>query len=437
MIDMPDDEREIAVDYLARVEGEGAMYLRFDGDQVADLQFKIFEPPRFFEALLRGRRFGEAPDITARICGICPVAYQTSSVNAMEAAAGVDIGFDLWQLRRLLYCGEWIESHALHVFMLHAPDFLGYPDAIALAADQPDVVNDALRLKKAGNMLVSLIGGREIHPVNVKVGGFYRTPTVEELGTLLPELRWALEFADRAVDLVAGFDFPDFDRDYEYVAMQHPDEYAIDRGRIVSNRGIDIAVEQWPDVFMEEHVAWSNALHARIKERGSYHVGPMARYSLNGDQLRPRARAAAQRTGLGRTIGNPFKSIIVRCVEIVHAVEEALAVIETYRRPDAPSVPVDPSGRVGHGASEAPRGLLYHRYEVDEKGLITDAHIVPPTSQNQLSIEDDLRHYATGRVGLDDEVLQWQLEQAIRNYDPCISCATHFLDLTVERRPVP
>ena len=426
-------EREIAVDYLARVEGEGAMYLRFENDQVADLKFKIFEPPRFFEAFLRGRRFEEAPDITARICGICPVAYQTSAVNALEAAAGADIGDDLRRIRRLLYCGEWIESHTLHVYMLHAPDFLGYPDAIAMATDYPDVVRDGLRLKKIGNRLVEFFGGREIHPINVKVGGFYRVPTRAEAQSLVDDLEWAVDAAVRTVDLVAGFDFPDFERDYEFVALRHPAEYAIDRGRIVSSKGIDIEVAEWREFFVEEHVEWSNALHARRIGGGAYHVGPLARYSLNSAQLRPQARAAAQRAGLGEVCRNPFRSIVVRAVEIAHACEEALATIADYETPATPSVPVRVASAVGHGASEAPRGLLYHRYEVDAAGLISDAHIVPPTSQNQLSIEEDLREYATPRASLDDERLKWELEQAIRNYDPCISCATHFLDLTVER----
>ena len=431
---MPKREREIAVDYLARVEGEGAMYLRFDGDEVADLQFKIFEPPRFFEAFLRGRRFEEAPDITARICGICPVAYQTSAVNAMEAAGGVTLPAELWPIRRLLYCGEWIESHVLHVFMLHAPDFLGYADAIEMAADLPDVVADGLRLKKIGNQLVSLFGGREIHPINVKVGGFYRVPSKAEVAPLVDELAWGVEAAERAVDWVARLPFPEFDRSYEFVAMRHPDEYAIDRGRIVSNHGIDISVDEWPDVFEEQHVEWSNALHARVKERDDYFVGPMARFSLNRDQLHPRALAAAGRAGLGDEVRNPFKSIVVRCVEVLHAYEEALSILDGYAPSSQPSIAVDPSGATGHGASEAPRGLLYHRYDVDGDGLISDAHIVPPTSQNQLSIENDLRIFAGGHAHLDDEPLQWQLEQAIRNYDPCISCATHFLDLTVDRR---
>jgi sulfhydrogenase subunit alpha len=427
-------EREIDVEYLARVEGEGAMYLKLKDDEVVDLRFKIFEPPRFFEAFLEGRRFSEAPDITARICGICPVAYQTSACNAMENAAGVDVSQDLQRLRRLLYCGEWIESHGLHLFFLHAPDFLGYESGIAMAAEFPERVETGLRLKKLGNTIMTVLGGREIHPVNVKVGGFYRVPERNELVALRDEVEWGLEAAVDTVRWVAGFPFPEFERDYEFVALHHPDEYAIHQGRVVSNRGLDISPEQWPDVFVEEHVPWSNALHARIKGRGSYHVGPMARYSLNHDQLTPRARDEAERAGLAETCVNPFQSIVVRAVEIVFACEEALAIIDGYQRPDQPSIDVQPRSVVGHGVSEAPRGLLYHRYELDADGLISKAQIVPPTSQNQLSIEDDLRSYVPGRTHLTDEELQWQLEQAIRNYDPCISCATHFLDLSVVRQ---
>jgi coenzyme F420-reducing hydrogenase alpha subunit len=430
---MQGDRREIAVDYLARVEGEGAMYLKLDGSTVEELQFNIFEPPRFYEAFLRDRRFSEAPDITARICGICPVAYQISSVNAMEHAAGVTVGDEIRSLRRLLYCGEWIESHTLHVYMLHAPDFLGYPSAIEMAGDMPDVVTNALRLKKLGNTIMTVVGGREIHPINVKVGGFYRAPSKQELKPLVTELEWAMETAERTVALVAGFDFPDFDRDYEFVALHHPDEYAVAGGRIVSNRGLDIEVAEWGDHFVESHVEWSNALHSRLRERGSYFLGPMARFALNAEQLTPRAAKAAHAAGLEPGETNPFKSIIVRAVETLFACEEALRIIEAYKPPNPPFVRVELRSAEGHGASEAPRGLLYHRYEINDDGMITDAQIVPPTSQNQGSIEDDLRHFVPTRAHMDDEELTWQLEQAIRNYDPCISCATHFLDLTVDR----
>ncbi|HEU4319592.1 MAG TPA: Ni/Fe hydrogenase subunit alpha [Acidimicrobiia bacterium] len=426
-------EREIDVAYLARVEGEGAMYLKLVDDQVADLKFKIFEPPRFFEALLQGRRFSEAPDITARICGICPIAYQTSSCNAMEDAAGVSLPDALHDLRRLIYCGEWIESHGLHIYFLHAPDFLGYVSGIAMAAEFPERVAAGLRLKKVGNDLMALLGGREIHPINYRVGGFYRVPKRSELEALEQDLRWGLEAARDTVRWVSGFPFPQFERDYEFVALHTPDEYAIHRGRIVSNRGLDISPREWPDVFEEEHVEWSNALHARVKGRGAYHVGPLARYSLNYEQLTPLAREEAERAGLGATCRNPFQSIVVRAVELVVAFEEALRIIDGYERPSQPAVPVEPRNATGHGVSEAPRGLLYHRYEIDGAGHIQSAQIVPPTSQNQLSIEEDLKRYVEGRAQLPDDELQSQLEQAIRNYDPCISCATHFLDLEVDR----
>jgi len=425
--------REISVDYLARVEGEGAMYLKLDGDEIIDLEFSIFEPPRFYEAFLRGRRHAEAPDITSRICGICPIAYQMSSINAMEFAAGTHVHPQIRALRRMLYAGEWIESHALHVYMLHAPDFLGYESAIEMAPDLPDVVTSALRLKKLGNSVMTLLGGREIHPINMRVGGFYRTPTRNELDSLIAELEWALATSEATVRLVSGFDFPDFEMPYEFVALRHPDEYAITDGRIVSTEGLDIEVAEWPDHFEETHVERSNALHCRLRERGTYHVGPMARFTLNHDRLTPMARAIADEVGLDRGERNPFKSIIVRSVELVLACEEILRLIGEYERPPEPWIPVEPRSAVGHGASEAPRGTLYHRYEIDDEGLIADARIVPPTSQNQRSIEEDLRQFVTPRTQMQDDKLKWQLEQAIRNYDPCISCATHFLDLTIDR----
>ena len=319
--------REINVDYLARVEGEGAMYLKLDGDEIIDLQFAIFEPPRFYEAFLRGRKPSEAPDITSRICGICPIAYQMSSINAMEFAADITVHPQIRALRRMLYFGEWIESHSLHVYMLHAPDFLGYESAIELAADMPEVVTNALRLKKLGNTVMTLLGGREIHPINMRVGGFYRTPTQRELDTLVEEVEWALGMSEETVRLVSGFEFSEFEMPYEFVALHHPNEYAITDGRIISSGGLDIDVSEWPEYFEEIHVERSNALHCRLRSGGTYHVGPMARFTLNHEQLTPRARAVADEVGLAKGERNPFKSIIVRSVEIVLACEEILKLI--------------------------------------------------------------------------------------------------------------
>lgn len=426
--------RSIKVDYLARVEGEGALHVKIRGHQVTDVKFKIFEPPRFFEALLRGRNFTEAPDITARICGICPVAYQMSSVHAMEEACGVPITGQLRALRRLLYCGEWIESHALHVYMLHAPDFLGYADAIQIAKDHPEVVNKALQLKKVGNDLVTLIGGREVHPINVRVGGFYKVPRKQDLAAIAERLKWARDVAIEAVRWTATLPFPDFEQDYEFVALSHPDEYPFNEGRLISNRGLNIAVREYEQHFVEEHVKHSNALHSVHKERGAYHVGPIARYNLNYEKLSTAAKQAATDVALGAVVHNPFKSIIVRCVEMVYACDEALRIINQYEMPDRPYEIVEPREGTGCACTEAPRGFLYHRYRIDNNGVILDAKIVPPTSQNQKTIENDLRRYVERNVQLNQEQLTWRCEQAVRNYDPCISCATHFLKLYLDRK---
>jgi coenzyme F420-reducing hydrogenase alpha subunit len=430
---MTSEVRQIDVDYIARVEGEGEMHVKVVDGVIEDVQFGIFEPPRFYEAFMEGRPFSDAPDITARICGICPVAYQMSSVHAMEYAFGTSVTGQLRSLRRLLYCGEWIESHVLHMFLLHAPDFLGYESAVHMAADHKDVVELGLRLKKAGNAIVTVVGGREIHPINVKVGGFYRVPTKKELESLVPELEWARDAAMDTIRLVSGFTFPKVEQDFEFVSLSHPLEYPFNEGRIVSNKGLDIAVSEWNDFFLEEHVERSNALHSRIRERGAYHVGPLARYALNFEKLTPAARDIALEVGLGPVELNPFKSIIVRGVETLYAVEEALRIIDQYEEPTKPAVEPSIHAGVGHGASEAPRGMLYHRYEVDGNGRILKAQIVPPTAQNQLTIEDDLRVVLEDSLDLPDDELTWVLEQSIRNYDPCISCATHFLNLKVER----
>jgi sulfhydrogenase subunit alpha len=430
---MSGQTRTIRVGTLARVEGEGALYIRLKGDVVTDVQLRIFEPPRFFEAFLKGRRYTEVADIVARICGICPVAYQMSALHAIERALGVAIDPSVRLLRRLFYCGEWIESHTLHVYMLHAPDFLGYADAIQMARDHRPLVERALRLKKIGNGIMALLGGREIHPVSAAVGGFYKTPAKSRLRELEEDLRWALDASLATVKLVAGFEFPDFEQDYEFVALSHPDEYPLNEGRLVSNRGLDIDAAEYEDHFVELQVKHSNALHSVIRGRNSYLVGPLARFNLNFPKLPTVARQAAEAERLAPPVTNPFRSIIVRAVELVFACVEALRIVREYEPPSAPRTEATPRSAVGHAITEAPRGILYHRYELDGDGFVLAAKIVPPTSQNQKRIEDDLRVYAA-RVAaspLDEATLR--CEQAVRSYDPCISCATHFLRLNIER----
>jgi coenzyme F420-reducing hydrogenase alpha subunit len=425
--------RTIKVAALSRVEGEGGLFIRMKGNVIDEVQLHIFEPPRLFEALLRGRSLEEVPDITARICGICPVAYQMSSVHALEAALDVTISPEIRRLRRLLYCGEWIESHALHVHLLNAPDFLGYDSGIALAQDHPQEVNRGLRLKKHGNQLLEVLGGRAIHPINVAVGGFYRAPRREELTALIPDFEWGLAAAVDTTRWVAGLDFPDFDRDCELVAVTHPDEYAMNEGQLSSSTGESWPVADYENVFAEEHVAHSTALQAvRQPGRTSYLTGPLARVNLSRDRLSPTALRIADELKLG-PFRNPFQAILARGLELIHAFEEALSILREYVPPRPSRMPLQWRAGTGCAATEAPRGLLYHRYDVDGDGKVTFATIIPPTSQNQRQIENDLRQYLPDLLSGDDAHVAAGCERLVRTYDPCISCSTHFLKVTLER----
>lgn len=442
--------RTLRVEQLARVEGEGALHVEVTDGSVTDVRLAIFEPPRFFEGFLVGRSYTEPPDITARICGICPVAYQMSACLAVEDACGVRVDGTLEDLRRLLYCGEWIESHTLHISMLHAPDFLGVPSAIELAEIDRPIVERALRLKKAGNRVLEVIGGRAIHPVNVKVGGFHRLARRDELTPLANVLEEALADAVAVTEWVAGFEFPDVEMDYRFMVADDPGQYPVmGRGFVIEGGpgGSDVSYGpgEFLDQVVETHVEHSTALHAHLRSGDGYLVGPLARFAMAADRLHPIAAEAAGRAGLNGPVRNPFRSIVVRAVEVVHAVATSLELIESLisAGPSGPpAVAVDPPSErsvVGSGITEAPRGLLYHRYRIEAGGDIAEATIIPPTSQNQPTIEHDLWHVAedmiaNGGDALTDEDLQHRCEVAIRNHDPCISCATHFLDLTVDRR---
>ncbi|MEM3183913.1 MAG: Ni/Fe hydrogenase subunit alpha [Nitrososphaerota archaeon] len=424
--------KTVKVDYLARVEGEGALYIKVKGNEVLDVRFKIFEAPRFFEAFLRGRKYYEVPDITARICGICPIAYQMSSVHAFEDVFGAKVDGPLRELRRFIYCGEWIESHALHAFLLHAPDFLGYDDAIRMAKDHPDIVKKALIVKKIGNDIMARLGGREIHPVSVCVGGFYKVPTKRQMEALREDLKKGMDLSVELLRWVADLKFPDFEQDYEFVSLRHPDEYPFNEGRIVSNKGLDIQIREYEDNFVEEHIPYTNALHSYIKGRGSYMVGPLARINLNYDKLWDLTKDTLKSVGFKVPCRNPFKSIIARCAEMLYSFEEALRIINEYKEPNGPRIDYEIKAGRGFGCTEAPRGSLYHRYDVAADGTVLSAKIVPPTAQNQKRMEDDLRAMAPSVMKLPYEKAVWRFEQAVRNYDPCISCATHFLKLEVE-----
>ncbi len=430
----PPFERAFRVEGITRVEGEGSLHLVVRDGAVTEARLKIFEAPRYFEQLVVGRYPDQVLDIVARICGICPEAYQMSAAGAFESIFGVEVDPQVRALRRLLYAGEYIESHALHVYLLHAPDFLGYASAIDLAKDHRAVVEQGLALKKVGNDLMRTVGGRAIHPVNVRVGGLYHVPSRDDLLAMRPRLATALEQSKATLEFVAQFQAPPFEREVRLVSLKHPSEYPLFAGRIVSHDGsIDIGIGEWRTVFHEEHHEGSNALHARTATGETYQLGPSARVSIATDQLHPLAREALDKTGLAAQIArNPFWSIAARGVELVHYCAEAIDIIDSYQRPSRPFEPWTPRPGAAGWGSEAPRGICWHHWETDARGAVTHAQIVPPTSQNQGQIEADLRDFAPAVLDLAHEEATRRLEQLIRSYDPCISCATHFLDLTIE-----
>ncbi len=425
-------QRTITIPLLTRVEGEGGLDLAIDNGRITHLQLKIFEPPRLFEKFLEGRDYRELPDLVARICGICPVAYQMSAVHALEQLFQCDPGPWVRAMRRVFYCGEWLESHALHIHLLALPDFLGYSDAAALAKDHAEVVKRGLRLQALGNDLIKLFGARSVHPVGAMVGGFSRAPTVGEVQPLLARLQQAQTDAHDLLHWLAQLPLPQQTQTFDYVALRHDDEYPMNEGRIVSQSGLDIGNEEFEQHFQEFQQPYSTALHCHLHEQ-PYLVGPLARVNLNSDRLPAPIKQSLHTLGIAWPSHNSYHSIIARAVEIWLAILEALRLLTDYQ-PDRPHAPVTPRGGIAYGCTEAPRGILWHRYQIDDQGIIRQARIVPPTSQNQARMEQELRHELTAQgLERDDDSLRSQAEQIIRNYDPCISCATHFLDLRVRR----
>ncbi|HEY5730095.1 MAG TPA: Ni/Fe hydrogenase subunit alpha [Anaerolineales bacterium] len=426
--------KSINVPALARVEGEGGLYIGLENGKAVEIRLDIYEPPRFFEGFLKNRFLQEVPDITARICGICPVAYQMSSVYALENALGVKVTPEVRALRRLMYCGEYIESHALHIYMLQAPDLLGKESALELAAVAPEVVKSALRLKKIGNDLLKTIGGRSVHPVNACVGGFYSWPDVAQMRALLPDLEWGLGAALDCVRWAVTLPYPDLEIDYDFVALHHPDEYAVIEGDVWSSNGRKLSTADYEQGYLEKHIKHSNALHGYTVDGNTYLVGPLARLNLNHEQLLPLARKSMEEANIKLPLKNPYKSLIARAVELVQAYEEAILLVNDYN-PKGPSC-IELKLKAGEGtsATEAPRGLLYHRYRIDENGLVQSAKITPPTAQNLPRIEADLFELAPKIITMPEAEATLTAEHLVRAYDPCISCATHFLKLKVDER---
>jgi sulfhydrogenase subunit alpha len=422
---------DINVPVLTRVEGEGALDLHVRDGRITQLQLRIFEPPRFFEKMIEGYRYDDVIEMVARICGICPVAYQMSAVQAFERLFGVDPGPWVKAMRRVMYCGEWLQSHSLHIHLLAAPDYFGVESVLEMASEHPEVLQRGLMLQALGNDLIRLFGARSVHPVGVMVGGFRRAPAEAEVESICRRIESALAGMDTFLAWCASLPVPAGEQEFTSVALREEGRYAIESGRIAASNGLDLPVDRFEERFREFQQPYSTALHAAL-DGGSYLVGPLARLNLNGEQLPPAVRRSLEATGIKLPSGNMFHSLLARAVEIHLVLHEALELLKGYARPDRPSVGFTPRAGETFGATEAPRGMLWHGYRLDDRGRVQKARIVPPTSQNQGRIEEDLR-LGLEQFGLDraDRELRRQAEMIIRNYDPCISCATHLVDLKV------
>ncbi|MEM9243243.1 MAG: nickel-dependent hydrogenase large subunit [Pseudomonadota bacterium] len=424
----------IRVPAITRVEGEGALDLDIVAGNIETLRLRIYEPPRVFEKFLQGRDSQQVLDMVARICGICPVAYQMSAAQAIENCFGVKLSPWAKAMRRLLYCGEWIESHSLHMHLLALPDFFGYDSAIEMAKIYPQEVTRGMQLQALGNDIVALLGKRSVHPVGVAIGGFHHAPTLDNVNTLRQRLEGGLEQAEALLNWLPEINLPEDHQVLNCVAISQAEGYAMIDGDIVSSQGLNLPQAQFYEHFKEEQVPYSTAKHCLLDGK-PYLVGPLARLHLNYDDLPQPVKDVWQKVGIDLSTDNMFHSIYARAIEMYFALYEAHRILSAYEYTEHPAEKFVPKAGVGYGCTEAPRGMLWHRYEMAADGTVIEADIVPPTSQNQAQIEANL-YSALQKFGLDREENDIRLhsEMVIRNYDPCISCSTHFLNVNMKRR---
>lgn len=422
---------KIEVHEVTRVEGHGNIILNVKEGKIEELRLEITESPRFFEAMLVGRNWYEATHLTCRICGICSVGHSSASINALENGLGVEISEQTALLRRVMHAGETLQSHVLHVYFLAAPDLLGVPSVFPLVETHTEVVKRALMLKRLSNDICGAIGGRHIHPCSMRVGAFPKLPTKEALAGLRDRILAAVPDVQATVDLVATLKLPAFERETEYMALYHPDEYAMYDGDIIrSTKTGDTPLYDYKSKIQEYVVSHSHSKHVE-SEHGAYMVGALARYNVNHEQLRPEAKAAAETLGLKPICYNPFMNNVAQVVEVVHcafqAVDDLNALLDMDLELEENEIPLKACRCVG--ASEVPRGTLYHEYNLDDQGFVTSANLIIPTGQNLNNIEQDMHALVPQILAQEPDDIRQSLEMLVRAYDPCISCATHLLDV--------
>ena len=421
----------VNVHHVTRVEGHGNIVVDVKNGEMVKCEWQIVEAPRFFEAFLRGRPYYEASHITSRICGICSVGHATASLRATEDALGIEVSEQTELLRKLLFHGEMLDSHVLHVYMLVAPDFLGVGSVLPLAASHPEVVQRALRIKKLAGDLCAMIAGRHTHPIAMTVGGFNHLPTEKELLAMRERLVAARDDMDETMALLKTLPWPQFERETEYVSLQKDDEYAFIDGRIVTTDGFTYPLSDYRKVTNEYLVPHSTAKWTK-HNRDTYMVGALARFNNNYEQLHPRAKAAAEELGMKPIVTNPFLNSGAQAIEMVHCIEDSIRLVDELVDmgiKEEPLYQFQGKGGEGVGSCDVPRGILFHNYVIDDEGLIQGANCIIPTNQNHANIEADMHALVPQIIDQPQEKIRHTMEMLVRAYDPCISCSTHLLDV--------
>jgi sulfhydrogenase subunit alpha len=418
----------LKINPLTRVEGHGGIYVEIKGKEVKDIRFEIYEGSRFFESIIKGFKYPIVPDIMRRICAICTASHSMASIRALEDALKVDISEQTELLRDLLIHGEMIESHALHVYVLSLPDYLGFPSIVEMAEKHPKEVKGALQLKKAGNMVHVALSGREVHGMNERVGGFSKIPDERELQKILEEMKKVREFAVLAVEIFSTFDIPEFPKSENLMVAVEPEEAFGYYGNRISNSENDRwEVHKYREKLKERVVEYSRAKHVFYDER-PFMVGALSRISLFGNRLRGEARELYRENEDKIDESNSLTINLAQAIELVHCVERCIELLETLisREVEKEGLPkIETFESHGIACVEAPRGTLIHSYKLDEEGRVVEADVITPTAMNAANIEKDLRISALRLM--EDEELERKLQLIPRAYDPCISCATHLI----------
>lgn len=417
-------DKQIKVDYLARTEGEAGIYALVSDSEVRELKFDIWEPPRFFEGFLVGRKYYEVHDLVSRICGICPVSHMTTALRALEKATNVTVSEQTKSLRTLLAHSQIVASHIIHLYMLAVPDYMDYDSILPVVSEHPDIFKRFIRMKTAANRLTELIGGRALHTMSAIFGGFTRTTPRKELLKAADDLKEIKDDALETVRFVGSLPFPDYYSENIYVSLRGEDAYPVNEARIASTTGLTISEDEYRDYFVEQQLPYTNSKYSTLNGQEPFMVGSLARINQNFGLLSSDAGAIATEVGFTTPSYNPYQNNLAQAVEIVNGIDCCIDLIEKL---DPKDEKISYSIEEGEGSAvtEAPRGLLYHSYRVSKDGLIEKADIVSPTAHNAFNIERNLNLLLPTIAHLDEDEITMRCEKLIRAYDPCFSCSVH------------